>query len=720
MSRLSSVGTVSIADRIKAFDTSGGNKSKSNSPAPSSSSRGSNSSASQSPVSSKTRLQYSAKDPTRPNNAPSSPTKTNSKNNLVSNTTTRRTSNNQQTVITTETYESKSRIVETREKDVKQNGQYGQPTKPATNNNSKSSINSSNGNHIDMPDRAATASKQNFIEVFQENPLPEKRSSINENNNINVMKNGNNSKVLNTSETRIYEPVTKDTRQQNLDNSSIAPRSQLDSLNSCSDDLPSFSSSIDDLELRDLRRAKREVELRLVDREDQVEELGNQVEMLLSVKNRLENELSQVKKEFKREIADKEDELEDTRASAAKRIKNLEQQLETEHEERLSFVRERHDLEGKIMTLKDAIDHGNSEEEVKKLRKDLKRSKALLKDAQLMLEKQNSDGMNKIILRQLKTQLEDAEFARTAALKARGNIELELVETNSMLEDTTRAKTDLEEKLVKVSRERADLVQQVRENDEEMVELMKKYKASVSACSIDQITIQDQALTIQQLETERNRAQELLAEMEVKLDHFKGEQVSVAQHRRLELKLREMESKLELEQTSKGRLETQIGRLKEVIDGLNKDNENLRSREKGSNDELKKANKSLREVREGLAALQGKDSEYVQKKLDFEKQLELSEAETIAVRNELKIAQRRIEDLQVAIQGDMDTSVGDSDEDDDTGDAEVWLAEAKKRISRRESQASSQANSLSLTEAGVNSISTMSVNSFDRESLDTL
>ena len=78
---------------------------------------------------------------------------------------------------------------------------------------------------------------------------------------------------------------------------------------------------------------------------------------------------------------------------------------------------------------------------------------------------------------------------------------------------------------MKVSRERADLAQQLKENDAEMMELMKKYKASVSSGSIDQITIQDQALTIQQLETERNRAQELLAEMEVKLDHFKGEQV---------------------------------------------------------------------------------------------------------------------------------------------------------------------------------------------------
>ena len=73
--------------------------------------------------------------------------------------------------------------------------------------------------------------------------------------------------------------------------------------------------------------------------------------------------------------------------------------MELEHEERLAFLRERHELEGKIMTLKDALDHGSSEEQVRKLKKDLKRSKALLKDAQLMLDKNNQEGINKIVLR---------------------------------------------------------------------------------------------------------------------------------------------------------------------------------------------------------------------------------------------------------------------------------------------------------------------------------
>ena len=199
--------------------------------------------------------------------------------------------------------------------------------------------------------------------------------------------------------------------------------------------------------------------------------------------------------------------------------------------------------------------------------------------------------------------------------------------------------------------------------------------------------------------------------MEVKLDHFKGEQVSIATHRRLELKLREMESKLELEQTSKGRLEIQVGRLKEVIEGLNKDNESLRTREKSAQAEVKKLSKTLRDVKESLTGLQGKDSEFAQKKMDFEKQLELAEAETISVRNELKIAQRRIEDLQVAIQGDMDTSVGESEDDEDE-EAEMWIEAAKKRIM------SSQASSIYMTDNTDKSLSNISVNSNDRESLD--
>jgi len=447
---------------------------------------------------------------------------------------------------------------------------------------------------------------------------------------------------------------------------------------------PSFSSSVtEDVEL--LLPGGRRFGVAKDDLEEQVEELSQQVEMLLKVKARLEAEVASVRREQKREVADREDELEDARNSAAKKVKLLELQLEQEHEERLGFLRERHEMEGRIMSLKDALEHGHNEDQVRKLRKDLRKSKALLKDAQLLLDRQGSDGVNKLVLRQLKNQLEDSEFARTAALKARQNCELELQETQTQLEDICRAKAELEERMVKVGRERADLALQLKENEEEMQELIKKYKASVAAGSTDQITIQDQAVNIQELEAQRNRARELLAEAEQRVEHLRGETVTVGQHRRLELRLREYESKLELEKTGKGRLETQVARLREVVERQGKEAEGLRAREKAASEEAKKATKQWREAREEVSAAQGREAEAAQKKIELEKQLEVSEVEVLSARNELKLAVRRAEDLQAAIHGEMDSETDLDDTVGDSEDEDLLLQQAGRRQSKSRS-----------------------------------
>eukprot|EP00090_Calanus_glacialis_P005890 TRINITY_DN14591_c0_g1_i1.p1 TRINITY_DN14591_c0_g1~~TRINITY_DN14591_c0_g1_i1.p1 ORF type:complete len:785 (+),score=316.62 TRINITY_DN14591_c0_g1_i1:56-2410(+) len=768
MSRLSAVGSIPIADRIKAFDN-GSSKGKprkmsSESPPPR------NSLPSSPLFKTFPRTQFSAKDPTRPSppttnpssrstsrsslaslssvgkddpNSSSTPPPAQIKNLLKPNsihsvvTSSRSEKTTSKTVVTVEnndqmdskSYNSSKNLSNSQESlSSSSNGEAFKHANEFEDTISKlNTVREDSGDVFvegDTVDRARP--RRSVIEVHQERDIPEKApvaSSFREeqlsvNNNRNTHRNANSN-----GQPHIWSKSSNGNMDQ-LETGNVTLTGREDkiySFSSDSEELPSFSSSVTDegemKEVRDLRKAKREVDMRLVDREDQVEDLAQQVDMLLSVKSRLETELAHSRKEHKREVADKDDELEDTRTSAAKRVKILEQQLELEHEERLAFLRERHELEGKIMTLKDALDHGSSEEQVRKLKKDLKRSKALLKDAQLMLDKNNQEGINKIVLRQLKNQLEDAEFARTAAMKGRANTELELVEVNSMLEDVTRVRTELEEKMVKVGREKADLAQQLRENEEEMTELLKKYKAAVSACSVDQITIQDQAVYIQQLEAERNRAREMLAEMEVKVEHSKGEQVSVAQHRRLELRLREMDSKLELEKTGKSRLEVQVGRLKEVIEKLSKEGEVLRAREKTSVEEVKKMSKVLRELKEDLASYQGRDADFGQKKVDMEKMLEVAEAETIIAKNELKVALRRIEDLQAAIQGDMDTSAGDSDVESDgegLGETEVWLEQARRRMvgvgGRRSSQ--SQHNSLSMTNTGHNSLTDLADKSF--------
>ena len=120
------------------------------------------------------------------------------------------------------------------------------------------------------------------------------------------------------------------------------------------------------------------------------------------------------------------------------------------------------------------------EEQVLKLRKDLKKTKALLKDAQSMLERSRAESSNKVVLRQLRNQLEDADFARTSAIKAKQNAELELSEVQAQLDDVIRSKCDVEDKLYILGREKADLSTQLESNEEELQEVMKKYKVSTT------------------------------------------------------------------------------------------------------------------------------------------------------------------------------------------------------------------------------------------------
>ena len=139
--------------------------------------------------------------------------------------------------------------------------------------------------------------------------------------------------------------------------------------------------------------------------EEELDDLAGQVQMLEQSKTKLEMSMAAMKKEHRREVSGKEDELEDARAAAQKKVKALEQQLESEHEERIGFVREKHDLETKIMNLQDMASRSADEEQVSKLKKDLKRTKALLKDAQVMIERGRNESSNKSVLRQLKNQV---------------------------------------------------------------------------------------------------------------------------------------------------------------------------------------------------------------------------------------------------------------------------------------------------------------------------
>ncbi|KAH9377480.1 hypothetical protein HPB48_006259 [Haemaphysalis longicornis] len=151
--------------------------------------------------------------------------------------------------------------------------------------------------------------------------------------------------------------------------------------------------------------------------------------------------------------------------------------------------------------------------------------------------------------------LEDAEFAKSAAIKARQGAEAELEDVQSQLEEVLRTKNEAESRCLQLAREKGALQVQLEEMEEEQAELMKKYKAAVQQMQSDQKLMIEQTQQILDLESEKHHLKEQVQDLNSKMDHLASQAEDSHAVRRLEAKVRELESRLELEQTAKARLE---------------------------------------------------------------------------------------------------------------------------------------------------------------------
>ncbi|XP_065168526.1 unconventional myosin-XVIIIa isoform X2 [Atheta coriaria] len=427
-----------------------------------------------------------------------------------------------------------------------------------------------------------------------------------------------------------------------------------------------------------LRKQKMECERRLHDQEEELDEQAGQVQLLEQAKLKLEMSLEQMRKQSKKEAATHDEELEEVRCSAQKKVKALEAQLENEHEERTSLMREKHELERRLVAAMESTNEKACDEAlVLRLKRDLKRTKVLLRDTQSQLERQKNENPGKNIIRQLRNQIDDLECARSLATKAKSTLEAELTETQNLLDDASKSKSETEEKLNSQMRERNDLQMQLEENEEELAEVLKKYKACVQQMSLDQLALQEQVSLVAELEVERNGLKEQLAEMTSKLESVEslGDASSHILVKRAELKVKELESKLELEQTTKQRQEVQVVRLKEAVDKLQSEVATARAKEQSAQDQIRKLQRSVRELRDEHNLALSREGEALLKRKELEKRCETLEGEAATARTDLRLALKRIEDLQSAIQGELDDdSIDNSDSYSSDDSVNTFLA----------------------------------------------
>ncbi|CAH0402673.1 unnamed protein product [Chilo suppressalis] len=425
-------------------------------------------------------------------------------------------------------------------------------------------------------------------------------------------------------------------------------------------------------EVAALRRTRTDLERRVRDQEEELDDLAGQIQLLESCKVRLEMLLEQQRKEARLEAAARDDELEETRANAAKKLKMLESQLESEHSERSLLLRERHELERRLASLEEAARAENQEQAqlLQRLKRDLKRYRALLRDAQTMLEQKEKEGGAKAQIRQLKNQVEDLELALRAATKAKQTAEAEAAETTAALEEATRAKNEAAERALAATRDAAAARAQLDDAEEEAAELLKKYRASTNALCAAQAECREACARAEAAAEEARQARERLADLAARLASAEAGHTHTHHEaeRRLDTRNKELESSLELEATARARLEGQLARLRDAHEQLAAELGAARARDQHAADDARKLARQLRELKEENSNLNAKLSETARAKAAAESAAATAAAEAAAARDEARLAARRAAALQEAIAGDL-SSPGDSRDTDSDNDS---------------------------------------------------
>uniref|UniRef100_A0A3B4WTY5 Unconventional myosin-XVIIIb-like n=1 Tax=Seriola lalandi dorsalis TaxID=1841481 RepID=A0A3B4WTY5_SERLL len=415
--------------------------------------------------------------------------------------------------------------------------------------------------------------------------------------------------------------------------------------------------------LPDLKKQLRLLESQASERAEEITKLTAKIQQQQQIHMRFEMEMERMKQIHQKELEDKEEELEDVHKSSQRRLRQLEMQLEQEYEEKQMVIHEKHDLEGLIATLCDQVGHRDFDVE-KKLRRDLKRTHALLADAQLLLATVDSSGPNvpngsKDQIERLHYQLEESEARRLEAEGVQTTLSQELENTQIELENICKQKSVVDEQLSLLQHEKADLLKRLEEDQEDLNELMKKHKALIAQSSSDISQIRELQAELEEVKKQRHSLQEELQQSVSRVQFLESSTVGRSIVSKQEARVCDLENKLEFQRGQVKRFEVLVLRLRDSVVRLGEELEQSAQAEARERENAHYYLQRLQDMRLEMEDLTQREEDSSRRRMELEMQVEELSAVRQALQADLETSIRRIVDLQAALE-----EVESSDESD--------------------------------------------------------
>nr|CDS31290.2 myosin xviiia [Hymenolepis microstoma] len=290
--------------------------------------------------------------------------------------------------------------------------------------------------------------------------------------------------------------------------------------------------------------------------------------------------------------------------------------------------------------------------------------------------------VDRALIKQLRFQLEEMEESKELLLRKQRTLTTDLEECQQQLNQEQRERRVAELRCQTAQRENTDLQCRVEELEEELEENSRRQRrAAISNTSASSPSINSYANELYQLIDERNSMREEIANLQERLTTANAEKAGAADMELvyLKAKVNELEGRLELETSTKQRLQSTVERLKSQIDQMASERERLLTavqyeREKGRQlsrnlreavEEKERADRRLEEHKRSGSTSNDAVSVCVQEQLRL--QQELSHLLLRCKEEELKSVMRRSRQINDA------SDYGDSDNYNEDMDSETEL-----------------------------------------------
>jgi len=308
-----------------------------------------------------------------------------------------------------------------------------------------------------------------------------------------------------------------------------------------------------DKQRRRLEVEKEELQAALEEAEGALEQEENKV-------LRAQLELSQVKQEIDRRIAEKEEEFENTRKNHARAMDSMQASLESEQRAKAEALRIKKKLEGDINELEIALDHANKANN--EAQKSIKRSQTQMRDCECAYQeeqRQRQEMAEKASLSErranaLEGEMEEARSLLDSAERGKRQTEAELGESRNAVSEmnaiNTKAASDkraIEGAVHAMHADIDDMLQQAKNSEEKAKKAMVDCSRLADELRAEQDHVTNQSKAKRALETQLGELENKFAEANELA--VRGGRAALA---KLESRIRELEIELGNVQTCTG------------------------------------------------------------------------------------------------------------------------------------------------------------------------